>query len=209
MWWSFLLTKTSILDVWHVSEYAFRVLQPGLRYPSKIPYIRQCFHYLFFSDALNIHHFISQNNFKSSETNAEAATRRCSVKIGVLNNFTKFTGKRMCQSFFFDKVAGLRPATLLKKRLWQSCFLWICEIFKNTFFYRTSPVAASENVQLYWQTLEEYFSQSSPWINLIASKSVFYFFLHKRWNEGNISNCNITWLWKCYFIRVQSHSRNL
>ena len=81
----------------------------------------------------------------------------------------------MCQSFFFDKVAGLRPATLLKKRLWQSCFLWICEIFKNTFFYRTPPVAASENVQLYWQTLEECFSQSSPWINLIASKSVFYF----------------------------------
>ena len=23
---------------------------------------------------------------------------------------------------FFNKVAGLRPATLLKKRLWHSCF---------------------------------------------------------------------------------------
>ena len=28
----------------------------------------------------------------------------------------------MCQSLFFNKVAGLDPATLLKKRLWHSCF---------------------------------------------------------------------------------------
>ena len=33
-----------------------------------------------------------------------------SCKKGVLRNFTKFTGKR------------LRPATLLKKRLWHRCF---------------------------------------------------------------------------------------
>ena len=43
-------------------------------------------------------------------------------KKGVLRNFTKFTGKQLCQSLFFNKVAGLRPATLLKKRLWHSCF---------------------------------------------------------------------------------------
>ena len=38
-------------------------------------------------------------------------------KEGVLGNFTNFTGKHLCQSFFFNKVAGLRPVTLLKKRL--------------------------------------------------------------------------------------------
>ena len=27
-----------------------------------------------------------------------------------------------CVRVFFNKVAGLRPATLLKKRLWQGCF---------------------------------------------------------------------------------------
>ena len=43
-------------------------------------------------------------------------------KKGVLRNFAKFTGKHLCQSLFFDKVAGLRPATLLKKRLWHRCF---------------------------------------------------------------------------------------
>ena len=43
-------------------------------------------------------------------------------KKGVLRNFPKFTGKHLRQSLFFNKVAGLRPATLLKKRLWHRCF---------------------------------------------------------------------------------------
>ena len=38
-------------------------------------------------------------------------------KKGVLRNFAKFTGKHLCQSLFFNKVTGLRPVTLLKKRL--------------------------------------------------------------------------------------------
>ena len=48
--------------------------------------------------------------------------QRCSVKKGVLRNFAKFTGRHLCQSLFFIKVAGLRPATLLKKRLWRRNF---------------------------------------------------------------------------------------
>ena len=40
----------------------------------------------------------------------------------VLKDFTKFTGKHLCQRLFFNKVAGLRPATLLEKRLWRRCF---------------------------------------------------------------------------------------
>ena len=38
-------------------------------------------------------------------------------KKGVLKNFIKFTGKHLCESLFFDKVTGLRFATLLKTRL--------------------------------------------------------------------------------------------
>ena len=39
-------------------------------------------------------------------------------KNGVLKNFAKFTEfKCLCQSHFLNKVAGLRAATLLKKRL--------------------------------------------------------------------------------------------
>ena len=43
--------------------------------------------------------------------------QRCSMK-----NFAKFTGKHPCQSLFFNKVTGLRPATLFKKSLWHRCF---------------------------------------------------------------------------------------
>ena len=42
-------------------------------------------------------------------------------KKGVLGNFAKFTGKHLCQSIFFNKAAGLRPAILLKKRPWHRC----------------------------------------------------------------------------------------
>ena len=44
-------------------------------------------------------------------------------KKGVLRNLPKLTGKHLCQILFFNKVAGLRPATLLKKGLWYRCFL--------------------------------------------------------------------------------------
>ena len=40
-------------------------------------------------------------------------------KKGVLRNFVKFIGKHLCQSLYFDKVAGL---TLLKQRLWHKYF---------------------------------------------------------------------------------------
>ena len=52
----------------------------------------------------------------------EAATRGALYKSGVFKNFPKFIGKHLYQCLFFNKVAGLRPATLLKKRLWHSCF---------------------------------------------------------------------------------------
>ena len=44
------------------------------------------------------------------------------MKKGVLRNFPKFTGKHLCNSLFFNKVADLSPATLLEKKLWNRCF---------------------------------------------------------------------------------------
>ena len=41
---------------------------------------------------------------------------------GVLRNFAKFTGKHLCHSLFFKKIAGLRPLTFFKKRLWHRDF---------------------------------------------------------------------------------------
>ena len=43
-------------------------------------------------------------------------------KKGVLRNFAKFTGKHLRQSLFFNEVAGMRPAILLKKTLSHRCF---------------------------------------------------------------------------------------
>ena len=46
----------------------------------------------------------------------------CSVRKGVLRNFAKFTEKHLCEGLIFNKVAGLRRATFLTKRLWHRCF---------------------------------------------------------------------------------------
>ena len=55
-------------------------------------------------------------------------------KKGVLVNFTKFTGKHLCWSLFFNKVAVLRPESLLKNRLQHRCFtLNLINFFKNPF----------------------------------------------------------------------------
>ena len=65
--------------------------------------------------------------------------RRGSVRKCVFRNFAKFTGKHLCQSLFFNKVAVLRPATLLKKRLWHRCFPVKFAIFlRTTFLQNTS-----------------------------------------------------------------------
>ena len=65
-------------------------------------------------------------------------------KKGVLKNFGKFTGKRQCQSLFFDKVAGPEPATLLTKRLWHRCFLVNVQKFLRTPFLTEHLLAASD-----------------------------------------------------------------
>ena len=62
---------------------------------------------------------VSLENPENEILNARfrSSHQACSVKKGVLRNFTKFTGKHLCQRLFFIEVAGLRLAALLKKRL--------------------------------------------------------------------------------------------
>ena len=47
---------------------------------------------------------------------SETVVQRCSQK------FHKIRRKHLCQSLIFNKVAGFRPETLLKKRPWHRCF---------------------------------------------------------------------------------------
>ena len=59
----------------------------------------------------------------------------------------KFTGKHLCQSLFFNKDANLRPATLLKKRLWHRCFsVKFTKILRTPFLQNTS-----ERLLMFWQ----------------------------------------------------------
>ena len=88
-------------------------------------------------------------NFRSSRR--EVLCKKC-----VLKSFAKFTRKHRCQILFFNKVAGLRPATLLKKRHWHKCFpVNFEEIFWSIFFYRTPPMAASVIFNIYLHVYNE------------------------------------------------------
>ena len=64
---------------------------------------------------------------------------RRSIRKVVPRNFAKFTWKHLCQSLFFNKFAGLRPSTLLKKRLWYRCFLVNFAKFLRTPFLQNIP----------------------------------------------------------------------
>ena len=92
----------------------------------------------------------------------------CSLWKGVLRNFTKFTGKHLCQSLFFNKVAGLMPATLLKKRLSCRCFsVNFVKFLRSPFLQNTSrrlllftPCKISNNCPCGFNivcTIEKYF----------------------------------------------------
>ena len=58
---------------------------------------------------------------------------------GFLRNFAEFTGKHLCQKLFFKACNVIKKESLVQV---FSCEF--CEISKNTFFYRTPAVAASE-----------------------------------------------------------------
>ena len=85
--------------------------------------------------------FFEKFKFRSSR-------RRYSVRKRVLKNFAKFTGKHLCQSLFFNKVAGLGPGAcnVIKKEILAQVFSCdLCEISKNTFFTELLWGTASVN----------------------------------------------------------------
>ena len=50
-------------------------------------------------------------------------------KNSVHKYLAKFIGKDLCQCFFFNKVANVSPATLLKRESYKVIFLWILQNF--------------------------------------------------------------------------------
>ena len=88
------------------------------------------------------------SNYSCKETFIGIRRTRCTTYTNSQDrssqNFAKFTGKHLRQSLFLNKAAGLRPATLFKETPAQVFPCKFCESFKNTYFYRTPPVAASD-----------------------------------------------------------------
>ena len=76
-----------------------------------------------------------------------------SCKNGVLRKFAKFTGKHLCQSLFFNKVAG--PATLLKKRLWHRCFPVNFANFLRTLFSQNTSGVCLRKVHVKKKSCED------------------------------------------------------
>ena len=74
--------------------------------------------------------------------------RRYSVRKGVLRNFAKVTGKYLCQSLYFNKV---RPATLLKQRLWRRCFpMNFAKFLRTPFFAKHFWATASKYKEIFY-----------------------------------------------------------
>ena len=61
----------------------------------------------------------------------------------VVRNLTEFTGKHLCQSLFFNKVAGQACNFIKKETIAQVFSCELCQISNMTFSHRTPLVAAS------------------------------------------------------------------
>ena len=82
-----------------------------------------------------------------------------SSEKGTLRNCAKFPGKHLCQSLFFNKVAGLRPATLLKNSLWHRCFPANFAKFPRTPFLTEHLQCLFFSVQTQTEMVEEWWSE--------------------------------------------------
>ena len=115
---------------------------------------RRCFSVSFSAKSSGTHFYkhISLNVFRTyreramarNGLNAEVVVRRCSVKsvsLKISQNWQENT----CASISF--LIKLHACNFIEKEtLAQVIFCEFCEISKNTFFYRTPPVAASVNI---------------------------------------------------------------
>ena len=66
------------------------------------------------------------------------------LEVCILKNFAIFTRKHMCWSQFLIKLQT-KACNFIKNRLQHMCFpVNAAKIFKNSFCYKTSLVAASD-----------------------------------------------------------------
>ena len=147
--------------------------------------------------------------------------QRCSVRKGVLKNFEKFTGKHLCQSLLFNKIEALRSATLLKKRLWHSCFPVNFPKFLRTPFLQNISgrlllnAVKLDSVKLQKQQYTPIPSKAkqnskillfTPWISLYYSTQQYY--LSVSTIQTNSRNCMYYTKNLCYTINSRKNCRH-
>ena len=87
------------------------------------------------------------------------------------------------QSLFFNRAAGLRPANLLKKRLWHVFSFEFCEISRNTFFTE----------HLWWLLLEIIYENCTNCDNYILRYQIILkTYLSNKWYPMTCSYLNFS-----------------
>ena len=125
-------------------------------------------------------HNLIQTEFIPAITGAQASRSQMFFRIGVLKIFTIFLGKHLCWTVFLIK--------LLKRHSNTSVFCEHWDIFKNIFFYRTLPMAASTGEITCYET-ERTLLSLPPKVSGFYS-SVFTSIsgqgqIKEAWEEGN------------------------
>ena len=91
-----------------------------------------------------LNHPVQNINWSIRYGHAEAVARSCFLKKWFLKISQNSEENTCARASFFNKVAGLRSATVLKKR--PRCFQFILQRIFEQLFYRTPPVAASVQI---------------------------------------------------------------
>ena len=145
--------------------------------------------------------------FQLGPVSARSSRPEVFCKKGVLGNLIIFTGKDLYQSLFFNKVAGLslffnkvaslRPAALLKKRLWHRCFP-VNKFLRKPFLQNTSGGC-------FWSAFR---------ITKRLSHMCFMWILQKFENSSASSKGNLTWMheenmYRCFFQSVTKWAKGV
>ena len=94
----------------------------------------------------------------------EAVARKMFRKKVFFKFFSKFIGKHLCQSLLFNKNAGLRPATLLKKRLRHRCFpVNFTKFLKTSFLQNSSGGCFCSKYENFEQIFLALLDKSAPY----------------------------------------------
>ena len=146
-----------------------------------------------------------------------SSQQRCSMRKDVLRNFAKFTGEHLCQRLFLNKVAGLRPAILIKKRLWHRCFpvnfakFLRTPLFTEHLWWQLLDICSSSN-KIQWSDTKYTIraKTSDVRIKFIQGKIAFFKYSVPQKNKlnffgslkeffigGNTTNKQRTFHWTC------------